>query len=97
MTSFGASSFSCVSCSRQYHRECVEELALPKSTLCCKMVKRHLAKDGSELLEPVYESRERPILRDTGSFFILLHFFVFRRGTNIALNRLKLREWTLHG
>ena len=64
VTSFGSSSFSCVSCSRQYHRECVEELALPKSTLCCKMVKRHLAKDGSELLEPVYESRERPILRD---------------------------------
>ena len=64
VTSFGSSSFSCVSCSRQYHRVCVEELALPKSTLCCKMVKRHLGKDGSELLEPVFERRERPILRD---------------------------------
>jgi hypothetical protein len=52
----------CDSCSRKYHRICIDELAVPVSNFCCKMVKRHLGIDGSELFEPVQE-RQRPINR----------------------------------
>ena len=52
----------CSLCSRKFHRLCIDELALRVSTFCCKMVKRHLGRNGSELLEPV-QVRQRPINR----------------------------------
>jgi len=53
----------CISCKRRFHRKCVNELAVKPLKFKCSLVKRHLGRDGVELMEPELGIRSAPLLR----------------------------------